>query len=825
MKDRDRTREQLLSELAELRRRVAELEAREAEHEPTGKKLRESDAHYRRLVETANEGIWVIDADAKTTFANRRMAEMLGYTVQEMLGRGLLDFMEDAARVDAERYLGRRREGIKEQHDFRFRRRDGSDVWTLISTNPILDDDGQFAGALGVITDITEQKRVEEALRKREAELRRLTEQQEALLRISQAVQKIKRPSDLKRVMRVCLEEVKRIGVDAQTTALHRLIDEAQKTFETVRVGPEGILSISERPGGTGLYECWRTGRIDGEEDIEKASPADVALFRDKFGGLPIRSYLDIPFSRGIVSVHSFQPHAFSKVDVDILKQVAEILSVGISRAEDLEHQDALVRYLPEGVCLLDGKHRLIYTNATAVAYLQALGDVSAGEVVSQIHGVTLEDLIAASEGGIPHEVVVEEPSRRVFEIEARPIRREAENGGGVVVIRDVTREREVQKRAQEQDRLAAIGQLTAGIAHDFNNLLTVVMGLTQMLVQEEVSDRVKEDLENILSQGRRAAQMTRQILDFGRETDMARQAVDLAPFLKEAVKLLQRTLPEHIEFVTDFDSRTCIAEADLAQLQQVITNLAINTRDAMPGGGVLKIGLSSLRVTPDKRPPLPGMAPGNWIAWRVSDTGMGMPPEVTERVFEPFFTTKEAGKGTGLGLAQVYGIVKQHGGEIDVKSRIWEGATFTIYLPEIEAEAAPPEHLALRIPKGRGEIVLLAEDEKDVLRTTKAMLEHLDYGVFTAANGREALDICARRRDEIALVMTDMVMPKMSGLELFEELREMEVDIPVMIMTGYPVKEKTRGPRYRDVSAWLEKPLNLEDMAQAVDEILRGRA
>ncbi len=283
---------------------------------------------------------------------------------------------------------------------------------------------------------------------------------------------------------------------------------------------------------------------------------------------------------------------------------------------------------------------------------------------------------------------------------------------------------------------------------------------------------------------------------------------------------------------MVEFGTEDYIVEANLTQLQQVITNLAVNARDAMPEGGELRVGLSRLLLRPDEHLPraaaqgayrLPELEPGEWVVWTVSDTGTGMPPEVIKHIWEPFFTTKRPGEGTGLGLAQVYGIVQHHGGYIDVKSEVEKGTTFMICLPQIAKAEVSAQQLGTDIQSGRGETILVVEDEPEMLQVVKVMLESLNYRVHTAANGREAQAVYDSHRDEIALVLTDMMMPEMGGMELFKVLKEKYPGVRVVVMTGYPLKESRESQLLpQGVAGFLEKPLLLEQVAAVISEMLK---
>jgi len=367
------------------------------------------------------------------------------------------------------------------------------------------------------------------------------------------------------------------------------------------------------------------------------------------------------------------------------------------------------------------------------------------------------------------------------------------------------------------------VGQLAAGIAHDFNNLLQAMMGYTELLEgRPDMPGAAKPYLRTIYQQGARAAKMIRQILDFSRRSFyLQRRAIDLVPLMHETVKLLRQTVPENIEIRLEMGLRECVVNADVVQIQQVLTNLAVNARDAMPSGGTLRVSLSRWTLKPGERAPFPEMPPGEWILLKVSDTGTGIPSEILPHIFEPFFTTKEPGEGTGLGLAQVYGIVKQHDGFIDVETAVGKGTTFIIYLPAMVAKERVEEEVLLEGVRGSGETILLVEDEELVLSVGQAMLEELGYRVLTARDGWEALAVYEQHRDEIALVVTDMVMPKMGGLELVQALRDRGSQVKAVGVSGYPLAVGWESIKGEDFVAYASKPLQLRELAEVVRKAL----
>jgi signal transduction histidine kinase/ActR/RegA family two-component response regulator len=441
---------------------------------------------------------------------------------------------------------------------------------------------------------------------------------------------------------------------------------------------------------------------------------------------------------------------------------------------------------------------------------------------------------------GLWHEISI---ASRSFQVIARPIENGPAPKGWVLVVRDVTQQREFERRARQQERLAAIGQLTAGIAHDFNNIMAVITLYANISLRTpDLPEKMYERMTTIDEQARRASDLIQQLMDFSRRTVLERSTFDLLAFLKEQVKLFERTLPENIRFDLAYDSDVYTIDADPTRIQQVIMNLATNARDAMPEGGQLRFVLKRIRVGNGKGAPLPEMAlqhsstplgagaqnpeSGDWICLTVADTGCGIPVDVLPHIFDPFFTTKSPGSGTGLGLSQVYGIITQHQGHIDVSTMEGEGTTFNIYLPALptdRSEQSCPKTQYL--PQGQGQVILVVEDEDITRKAVVSGLEMLGYRVLEADDGREALKVFEQHASQIDLVLSDMVMPNMGGRALFQALKQLDADGKVVLMTGHPLEEGELGPLLaQGLQGWLTKPPSLEQLALAVARALEGK-
>jgi signal transduction histidine kinase/ActR/RegA family two-component response regulator len=488
---------------------------------------------------------------------------------------------------------------------------------------------------------------------------------------------------------------------------------------------------------------------------------------------------------------------------------------------EHAQQVQQIVDTVPEGVLLLDAGGRILLANPMAEKNLAILAGADVGDTLTHLGDRPLKELLTSPPQGLWHDVTTEEQS---FQIIARSIEVGPTSGGWVLVIRDVTQQREFERRIQRQERLASVGQLAAGIAHDFNNIMATIVLYAQMTARaKEVPDRVRERMATINQQAQHATNLIRQILDFSRRSVLERHPFDLLLFLKEQIKLLERTLPESIAINLNYGPDEYTVNADPTRMQQMVTNLALNARDAMPEGGELYIGLERVEIKSHREAPLPEMQAGEWIQVTMSDTGTGIPPDARPHIFDPFFTTKEPGKGSGLGLAQVHGIVGQHEGHITVDTWLGKGTTFTIYLPTLPAHPPKPSGLELGpLVTGQEETILVIEDNITAREAVVESLKLLNYRVMEATNGQKALEILEQHSDEIALVVSDVVMPVMGGIALFHTLRERGLIVPMVMMTGHPMEKELESLRAQGVSGWLLKPPRLEELAKAVSQALK---
>jgi len=390
-----------------------------------------------------------------------------------------------------------------------------------------------------------------------------------------------------------------------------------------------------------------------------------------------------------------------------------------------------------------------------------------------------------------------------------------------VAVARDITERLQLEERIRQAQKMESVGRLAVGIAHDFNNLLTVINGYADMLLHAPaLNDEDRGLAHQILDAGNRAAGLTHQLLAFSRKQVLRPGVLSLNSVVNDTTKMLERLLREDVQLLCKLEA-TANVLADPAQMQQVLMNLALNARDAMPAGGKLTIRTADVTVEDNQRDSDPELPPGEYVQLSVSDTGQGMSEEVKAHLFEPFFTTKGMGNGTGLGLSTVYGIVKQSGGHIRVYSEPGLGTTFRIYLPPV-GEAETPRQATARTVYERGtETILLVEDQPQVLKLAAQVLENQGYAVLQAKTAQEALAICSAVTSSPHLVLTDVVLPDMTGPRLVEQLKARHPDTRVLYMSGYTNDVVVQHGLLAGDISYVQKPFTLPGLLGKVREAL----
>jgi signal transduction histidine kinase/FixJ family two-component response regulator len=492
--------------------------------------------------------------------------------------------------------------------------------------------------------------------------------------------------------------------------------------------------------------------------------------------------------------------------------------------SRERERLSTLIEHLPSGVVLVDGDGKVVISNQSVAPYLRLLCEEDGGvETVRALAGQRLENLAERCKAGLFVRLDIDEPEQRSFVVGVGRLGGDEAHVGFVVVIRDATRQQQIEQRLKQQDRLAAVGRLAAGIAHDFNNILQGIMMSAELMYVEGESDASEESAAlSIFRQGERGARLIRQILDFGRRSESDLQAIDMVETCRDSMRFLRQALPPELHVELDLPDGPVMIVADQDRVQQLLTNLILNARDAIAGKGQIRVKLATWRegLGEDGQ----GTAPSAWARLVVSDTGPGIPDDETEVVFEPFYTTKGPKEGTGLGLAQVYGIVSQHGGRIDLTRSDLGGAEFVIEMPlsETDKESTPVRVLDAP-PTGNGELILVVQEDQGLLELTCSGLERSGYLYLTAREGKQALRLLEKDGADVAVALTDFVLQDMTGLELAREIQASYESLPVVMMSGYPVGASQTSENHRSDQIWLQKPFTVNELARAVHEALRS--
>ena len=496
-----------------------------------------------------------------------------------------------------------------------------------------------------------------------------------------------------------------------------------------------------------------------------------------------------------------------------------------------------LVEQTMDIIAVLDAKQLIRYASPSALAMLgYALDEVISHRLIDFVHPEDVEPTfrvlsegMATGKGGRFVELRLrhKDGSYRTFEAVGRYLLEDPVVQGVVVTARDVTDRRSLERQLLQAQKMEAVGRLAGGVAHDFNNLLTAILASTDLLLESlPAAHPGREDALETRKAALRAAGLTRQLLAFSRQQVLLPQVLDLNEVADNMQKMLKRLLGEDIDLRTSLAPDLGMVRADPGQLEQVIMNLAVNARHAMPDGGKLTIETANVALDEAYGAAHPVVLPGRYVMIAVTDTGAGMDDATRARVFEPFFTTKPKGKGTGLGLATVYGIVKQSGGYVWAYSEPGHGATFKVYLPRVHEPAASARTTAVAKASLRGsETILLCEDQEEVRNLTQRILQAQGYDTLVAGSGEEALLIADAWPQPIHLLLTDVVMPGMSGRELALRLAPGHATMKVLYLSGYTDDSIVRHGVLEPGVAFLQKPFTAELLARKIREVLAPAA
>ncbi|MEW6347544.1 MAG: PAS domain S-box protein [Thermodesulfobacteriota bacterium] len=759
----------------------------------TEQALRESEARFRELADLLPQFVYEADKEGRFTFVNRSGLEKTGYGGDDLAaGMGVTDIMVPEARPRAEENIRRMMQGeYKSGNEYFMRRKDGTTLPIVAYSSPIVRD-GQAVGFRGVAVDITDRVESERALRESEERYRLLTDHSLTGIYIHQD-----------NVFVFVNERLAgMVGYEP-----HEMIGKPFWVF----VHPADMEMVKQR----GM------ARARGEEVI----PNYEFRMTCKDG-----STIWVELLAATTFLGSRWANMGNVADITERKKTQDALR------ESEQKYRTIVETIQDAYYELDLHGKLIFFNRrtcellgyrpeqlVGMTYHQFMDEASAGKFVEALNRVyrTGEPTIL-----FDYEVIRQDGARRTVELSVS-LAAEPRTTPTVFygIARDVTERKAMERHVFHLEKMQAIGTLAGGIAHDFNNILYAVMGFTELAMDEIPSgSSCHENLSHVMNAGKRAKDLVSQILAFSRQDDAKKKPVDVKAVVKESLKFLRSSIPTTIEMHSHIDGRVGNVLGDATQIHQVVMNLCTNARQAIGGnGGRLEVRLEEIEFETPVTREHTALSPGRYVKISVQDSGPGIPPQVMSRIFEPYFTTKPKGQGTGLGLSVVHGIVRSHGGAIEVASERGKGTVFRVYLPALDVSALVRDEHEARDPAGENQRVLFIDDERPIVEMGKRLLERLGYQVTTRSSGLEALELVRTKPHHFDLVITDITMPSLTGLELARGIRKVRPDIPIILCTGFSELVSDAVLRDIGIQGILMKPILRNEMARAIHEALKG--
>ena len=778
-----------------------------------------------QIFQTSPDGISVADSQHQVRWVNQTFTQTFGYQANEVIGRRIADVVVPPERMAETQWI---RDEVQRGNSIALetqrKRKDGSLFWVSLTCAP-LNWGGKAVGYYARYRDITDRKRIE-AL---SSALYRVAEKSSSVHDVQQffaAVHAIVNELMYARNLYIAL-------YDAETDLVHYpyFVDEYDTAPPSQKRG-RGLTDYLIRTGEPLLATPEVLQALEDKGEVARKGSRSLDWM-----GIPLKVG---NHTFGALAVQTYSKNIrYGERDKEILTFVARQLAsaVEIKRNEQATRRSearyrSLVQSSVYGIyrSSLDGK--FLDVNA---ALITMLGYGSAEEVLS------LDPQTQVFAQAEEHTRLFEE-FRRTGRLDGMEVKWKRKDGSAITVrisgravssadepadvleaiAEDVTDRRLLEDQFRQAQKMEAVGRLAGGVAHDFNNLLMVISGYTEVILSKlEVDHPLHEKGRAIQQAADRATTLTRQLLAFSRKQLLELKVVDVNTIVEDMERLLRPLIGENIELITRLASEAGHTRADAGQLEQVLMNLVVNAKDAMPDGGKIIIQTQNINADEGHRRGPTFIRPGSYVLLSVTDTGMGMDKETQSRIFEPFFTTKELGKGTGLGLSTVYGIVKQSGGYVLVQSEVGHGSTFQIYLPRVEEAAPSHDAPAPHAAAGGNETVLLVEDEDSVRGLVRDTLVGKGYRVVEAANGEAGLEMAAQYQDQIDLVITDVVMPGMGGREMVTRLSKTHPHIKVLYLSGYTEDTVVAEGDAEGGTAFLQKPFTLLHLSRKVREVL----
>jgi PAS domain S-box-containing protein len=818
--------------------------------------LHTSEERYRSLIQKVQTAIILHDGQGRILISNPLAQELLGLSANQLLGKALVDpewhfLREDGSVLPVAEYpvnlVLSSRQPLRGQVTGINRPERGDITWVLVNADPEFDNAGQIALVIVSFVDITEHKQANEALQRLNRELRTISHCNQLLVRVEDEQTLL---NDICRI--ICDEAGYRMAWVGYAEN-----DNAKTIRPVARAGvedgyiEEAWLTWADTERGRGQSgTAIRSGEIVCIQD--HATEPRVALWRDKALQRGYRSSIALPLNAeggntfGILNIYSTEPNAFTSDEIRILEELASDLAFGVTTVRSrtdrklaeraLEESEAKTRNILDnigiGVSLISPRMEILELNRQMRKWFPGV-DPGQHPVCYRAFNDPPREAICdycptckTLQDGLVHEATTQTPQKGVirnYRIISSPIlNASGEVTAAIEMVDDITERLTLESQFRQAQKMESVGRLAGGVAHDFNNMLGVILGRTEMAMDEaDPAQPFFSDLQEIRKAAERSANLTRQLLAFARKQTIAPRVLDLNETVESMLKMLRHLIGEDINLAWLPGKNLWPVHVDPSQIDQILANLCVNARDAIAGVGKITIETEPTAFDEIYSAMHAECVPGEYVLLAVSDNGCGMSREIRDKLFEPFFTTKEMGKGTGLGLATVYGIVKQNNGFINVFSEPGQGTTFKIYLPRHKGTAEQIRQEGPAEPPRGHETILLVEDEPAMLNLITLMLQRLGYTVLAASTPGEAIRLAESHAGEIHLLMTDVVMPEMNGRDLAKNLLSLYPHLKPLFMSGYAANVIVHHGMLDEGVHYIQKPFSKQALAAKVREAL----